>query len=102
MKLVKAYLDLDGNRISLGTLDADERRLVARLRRRARSHPDWTGFEDFWLREVAAFYDSRGVSRPQARRSAVYRIAQDLGDRLGLAAGLIRPDKDRAPRKRTA
>jgi hypothetical protein len=45
------------------------------------------------MREVAAFYDARGVPRPQSRQSAVYRIAQDLGSRLGIAAGLVRaPD----------
>jgi hypothetical protein len=57
-------------------------------------------FETFWLREVAEFYDARGVSRPKARRTAVYRIAKDIGDRIGIAAGYIRPNDAPAPRRK--
>jgi hypothetical protein len=75
----------------LASLDAGERRLVARLRRRARTHPDWCDFKNYWMAAVAAFYDARGLSRAASRRTAVYRIAQDLGSRLAVAAGLARP-----------
>src|SRR5207248_2726918 len=47
-------------------------------------------------REAAAFYDARGVPRPESRRSAVYRVAEDLWSRLGIAAGLVRPPDYRA------
>ncbi len=57
-----------------------------------RAHPNWTDFRNYWTREVAAFYDARGLSRPQSRQRVAYRIAQDLSSRLGIAAGMIRPD----------
>lgn len=85
------YIDLDGHEISLADLDDEERRLVGRLRRRAKSHPDWNDFEYYWTRVVGEFYDARGLSRKEARQTSVYRIAQDLGSRLGIAAGLVRP-----------
>jgi hypothetical protein len=98
MKTARTYLHLDGNEIPFDNLDAGERRLLERIRRRARTHPDWCDFDGFWLREVAAFYDSRGLSRAKARRTVVYRIAQDLGNRLGIAGGFIRAADEPAPR----
>jgi hypothetical protein len=85
-------VDLDGHEIALDALDEAERRLVARLRRRAQTHPDWCDFGNYSMRAVAKFYDERGVSRKAAVRTAVFRIAQDLSSRVGLAEGLIRPD----------
>jgi hypothetical protein len=90
MKRTDVYVDLDGHEISLAGLDAEERRLVARLRRRARTHPDWTDFDNYWTREVGTFYDARGVPRRVSRESVPVRIAQDLSARLGVAAGLVR------------
>jgi hypothetical protein len=90
MKPAKVYVDLDDNEIALDALDAEERRLVARLRRRARTHPDWFAFGTYYLQTVTDFYDRRGVGRKAAVRTAVFRIAQDLSSRLGLAAGLVR------------
>jgi hypothetical protein len=93
MKPADVYVDLKGREISLTELDKEERALLARLRRRARTQPDWTDFRNYWTREVAAFYDARGLSRRQSRETVVYRIAQDLSSRLGIAAGLVRaPD----------
>jgi hypothetical protein len=92
MKQTDIYLDLDGNLIPLDQLDAEERQLVARLRRRARTHPDWCDFDNYWTRAVAAFYDARGMSRKKSRQKAPYRIAQDLSGRLGIASGLVSPD----------
>lgn len=92
MKPPDAYVDLDGREIALGVLDAEERRLVDRLRRRAKTHPDWSDFGNYWTRAVAEFHDVRGVSRRQSSRTVPFRIAQDLSGRLGIAAGLIRPD----------
>ncbi len=91
MKTTESYVDLDGNEIALGNLSADERRLLARLRRRVRTHPDWCDFDNYWMRTVAEFYDSREISRKVAMRRPVYRIAQDLGNRLGIEQGFIRP-----------
>ncbi|MCI0463284.1 MAG: hypothetical protein L0Z62_40575 [Gemmataceae bacterium] len=96
MKRRDVYVDLDGHEIALAGLDADERRLVARLRRRAQTHPDWTDFDNYWMRQVGAFYDARGVSRRVSSASVPVRIAQDLSSRLGIASGLVRPDDYRS------
>ena len=87
MKESNVYVNLHGQEIATSTLDANERKLLARLQRRSRTHPNWTDFGNYWIREVAAFYDARGFTRTQSRQSPVYRIAQDLCSRLGIAAG---------------
>src|SRR5260370_28166886 len=92
MKTNDVYIDIDGDAILLHSLDAEERRLVSRLRRRARTHPDWTDFDNYWMREVGKFYDARGVPRRVSRESVPVRVAHDLSGRLGLAGGWIEPD----------
>jgi hypothetical protein len=92
MKRGDVYVGLDGHEIALSAPDAEEQRLVSRLRRRARAHPDWNDFDNYWLREVAAFYAARGVSRKRSRETPVFRIGQDLSGRLGIASGLVSPD----------
>src|SRR5437588_9609384 len=96
MKRADTYVTLRGQEISLDGLDGEERQVLARLRRRARTHPSWTDFGNHWMREVASFYDARGVPRAQSRRGVVYRVAQDLCSRLGVAAGLVRAPEYRA------
>jgi hypothetical protein len=85
-------LDLDGREICLGHLDAEERKLLARIRRRARTHPDWDAFDNYAFRAVGEFYDARGVPRTVSRDGVLFRVALDLSSRLGIAAGLVRPD----------
>ena len=91
MKAINVYLDLDGVAITLDDLDLDERRLLARLERRARTKPDWNDFDNYWLPAVAQAYEARGLTRSQISKTSIYRIAQDLSARLGIAQGLIRP-----------
>jgi hypothetical protein len=91
MKTAEVYVDLDGHRIALTALDAEERRLVARLRRRARANPDWNAFDNYWTVAVPAFYQAQGLARRAVPRTLVWRIAQDLSSRLGIAQGFIRP-----------
>jgi hypothetical protein len=89
----EACVDQKGREISLSKLDKDERRLVAVLRRRAATHPDWTDFDNFWLSSVAEFYDARGLTRRESRRTEVFRLAQDLSARLAVESGRARlPD----------
>jgi hypothetical protein len=89
MKSHRVYLDLDGNPIALGGLDTEERRLLRRLGRRARTS-DWTAFDNFWMNEVAEFYQVRGMSSRQIVKTPIYQIAQDLSARLGIAQGDVR------------
>lgn len=91
MKTLEIYEDLKGNVFYLDQLDAEERKLIRRFLRRAGTHPDWCDFGNYWMREVAKFYDERGLSRPETRRTAAYRIGQDLAGRIGIASGYIRP-----------
>lgn len=68
-------------------------RLLSFIEKRARSRPDWNDFDNYWQRTVAEFYDARGVPRQESRRSAVYRVAQDISNRLAIAASMARaPD----------
>jgi hypothetical protein len=93
MRQTDVYVDLEGQVLSLAGLDADERRLVSRLRRRARTNPDWDAFDNYWTVAVPAFYEARGLSRPAVARTVPWRIAQDLSGRIAVAAGLARvPD----------
>src|SRR5437763_11674517 len=96
MNKADRHVTLSGYEVPLSGLDSEERQLLARLRRRAAAHPSWTEFGNHWVREVAAFYDARGVSRAQSRHSPVYRVAQDMCSRLGVAAGLVRAPEYRA------
>lgn len=91
MKQNDAYVDLDGDAIALCDLDAAERKLLARLRRRARTHPDWTDFDNYWTNAVPAFYVARGLARKAVPETTLWQIAQDLSSRLGIAGGYIRP-----------
>jgi hypothetical protein len=84
------YTDYKGRTISLAELDDEERKLIARLRRRAKTHPDWNDFDNYWTRAVAEFYDGRGVPRTESRKTAAYRIAQDLSSRIAVSQGYAR------------
>jgi hypothetical protein len=91
MKTNKVHLELDGTAIVVDGLDAQERRLLTRLQRRARAHPDWCDFDNYWMAAVVGLYDERGSSRAETIRTPLYRIAQDLSMRLGIAQGMIQP-----------
>lgn len=87
------YMDFRGNPISLAYLDDEERKLIDRLKRRSHTHRDWNDFENYWTKRVAELYDKRGVPRKESCKTAVYKIAQDLGSRIGIEQGMIRaPD----------
>jgi hypothetical protein len=87
------YITIQGDRLDLNGLDADELRLVRRLEKLARAEPDWNEFDNRRFAEIAAFYDARGLTRSVARKSVPYLIAQDLSNRIAVEAGLARlPD----------
>lgn len=93
MSQADRYIDLDGNEISLESLDADERKLVTTLRSRAATEPAWHEFGNFWMKRVGDFYKARGMSRKRITATPVWRIAEDLDGRLAVAQGVARvPD----------
>jgi len=91
MKANDLYVDLHGNTISLGGLDAEERRLVTRLRRRAARNRSWDAFDNYWTIAVPAFYEARGLPRKAVTKTIPWRVGQDLSSRLGIGAGYISP-----------
>jgi len=84
------YVDLKGNRFALSGLDADERSALERLRKLARSNPEWSEYRNAWLAEVDRLYSARGLSRREIIHSIVYRVGQDIGSRLGIKQGKVR------------
>jgi hypothetical protein len=79
--------------ILLVDLDEDERKLFKRLKRRANTHRDWNDFENYWTKAVGDFYLDRGLSRKAVIQTSLWKIAQDLGSRIGIEQGMIRvPD----------
>jgi hypothetical protein len=84
------YLDLDGQELSLAHLDAEERKLLGRIQRRARAQPDWDAFDNYWTVAVPAFYRARGLALKAVLRTVPWRVAQDLSGRIAVAAGLAR------------
>ena len=87
------YVNLKGDFICVADLTDAEQKFVAKLKRQAKQHPDWNEFWNFWTHGVADFYKESGLTRKQIRETGVYRIAQDLGSRLAIQAGVARaPD----------
>jgi hypothetical protein len=85
------HTTLTGKIISLEELDAEERKLVALLRKRAGEKPNWNDFDNFWMARVGKFYDDRGMPRKKSVQAAPVRIAQDLSARIAVATGMARP-----------
>lgn len=93
MARADCYVNLDGNEISLTSLDAEERNLVATLKRRASAAPPWHEFGNFWQKLVGDFYKDRGMPRTRVTRTPVWHIAEDLDGRLAIDQGFARvPD----------
>jgi hypothetical protein len=90
-KTLQSYRDLEGREHALQGLSKAELSLIRRLKERFDQHPDWNEFDNFWMNEVAVLYKTSGLTRPQMRQTAVYRIAQDLSGRLAIAQGLAEP-----------
>lgn len=89
----EVYVDLYGRVVPLGSLDAEERRIVASLRRRAATNPAWHEFRNVSIKALADFYKPRGLSRRKIISTPAWRIARDLTGLLGIAQGIMRaPD----------
>ena len=87
------YVDLYGTAHSLAELSDDERGVINSCDAFARQHSDWDRYSNFWMPEVAKLYSKSGMSRREIARTVVWRVAQDIGSRLGIASGQVRaPD----------
>jgi hypothetical protein len=96
-----SYVDLEGREWLLKSLDPAERRLMAKLRKHLEACQNssskplqiWCDFDNFWLPLVSKYYAPLGVSPKEIIQTPVYKIAQDMSGRLGIALGLVRkPD----------
>lgn len=84
------HVDLRGRVYALSGLDAEEHKLLAGLQEYAGTNPPWHEYQNRWLAEVGKFYERRGLSRSQILETPVYRVAQDIGSRLGIDQGKMR------------
>jgi hypothetical protein len=93
MKSREIHIDLKGHSFASADFDADERRLISELKQHAGKSGDWNDYSNYWMPRVSDFYAARGLTRREIRDTAVYRIAQDIGSRIAVAAGSARlPD----------
>jgi hypothetical protein len=87
------HTTLEGDVISLKELDKEERKLLKEIRAFLKDNQDWAGYHNFWIKKVGDLYDQRGVRRSVSSKSTLFRVAQDLGGRLGVEQGWMRaPD----------
>lgn len=93
MKRTHVYLDLKGREFTSAEFDAEELDLISELLAYSRKHADWPDYSNYWMPRVRQFYEAKGLSRREIRETGVYRIAQDIGSRMAVDAGLARlPD----------
>jgi hypothetical protein len=90
------YVDLDGYEYLLKTLHGDEQSLIQRLQDFATAHGDWVAYSNFWMPQVSKVYEKRGLTRDEITKTVGWRIAQDIGARLGLASGMMGPSDYRS------
>src|SRR6266496_3404391 len=88
------YVDLDGRRWKLATLDASERKLLRQLQSIHSRPPDWYEFENDWIKKLTTFYRERGLPTTAIIKRPLYEILTDLSDRLALAQGLMSIESD--------
>jgi hypothetical protein len=90
MKTNDIYTDLKGKLWKLSELSSDEQDLLAELFEYAQQCGDWTNYRNHWMAEVNRFFATRGMNRQEMQQTAVYRIAQDVGSRMAVSAGVAR------------
>jgi hypothetical protein len=90
------YVDLAGHEYLLKALQHDEQSLIQRLRSFVATHGDWISYSNFWMPEVTKVYEKLGLSKDEITKTVGWRIAQDIGARLGLATGMMSPSDYRS------
>src|SRR5439155_19531367 len=90
-KPAKTYRNLQGQMFFLDLLPPDERKLIAAFQAKAKQTKDWATYKNYWLSKIKAFYERRGLTRPQIMQTPGYLIGQDLGSRMAVEQGWARP-----------
>ena len=90
------YVSLYGDALDLSKLDLAERELLDDLIRYAADHPDaWTReYANYYIRRVGDFYESRGLSRSEVIKTAIWRVAKDINGRMMVEAGISQVSSD--------
>ena len=92
MSQPSTYQDLKKHSWDLSRLDQEEAQLLDEFRNLSQ-RGDWYAYENHWTGRLMAFYQARGVARQAIFRKPLYHLAQDLGNRLAIATGVVRePD----------
>ena len=91
MKRTGAYTDLKGRTYSLAGLDDQEWELLQELERFSIEQPDWVAYRNLWTTKVRNLLAARGLVPRERHATPLYRIAQDIGSRLAVAAGVAQP-----------
>ncbi|MGD9854580.1 MAG: hypothetical protein AB7U20_06465 [Planctomycetaceae bacterium] len=86
------HIDMAGQSYDLDVLDVEERRLLNRFKRLA-NRCTTAEYRNRSLKEIAALYESRGLSRREILQTPLYKILQDVGNRRQVERGEARaPD----------
>lgn len=85
--MMSLYKTLTGRSIDSHNLPQSEQRLLSGLLEEAGKKPDWVKFSRFWSGHLAGLL--KKLPREGRTQHALYRIAQDLEMRLGIAQGAV-------------
>lgn len=85
--MMSPYRTITGRAYGVTALSSQERRLLAGLLDEYETRPDWAAFSRFWQRHLKRFLEN--VPARERSRQPLYRIAQDLEMRLGIAQGAV-------------
>lgn len=90
MKQTDIYLDLKGSESSLAALTPAELLFIAEMKSMANKAADWSAFSNLWMARIVELYADQNLTRPQIRKTIVYRICQDLDSRLAVSKNMAR------------
>lgn len=77
------YRTLTGRAVNLAKLSSDERACLDAVVEKYRTHPEWTRFAAWWMKELG--------KREMEQGSALFTICDDLEARLGIVQGKASP-----------
>ncbi|MBI2841532.1 MAG: helix-turn-helix transcriptional regulator [Acidobacteria bacterium] len=87
--MIRHYETLTRRPIDLTDLGPKERKALQRVFNEYKKNPKWGRFSTLWQKELDGAL--RGTSVRARIRHPVYRVAQDLEMRLGIAQGVVAP-----------
>ena len=87
------YAHLRGIECDENSFTPEELALFLAARKHFAESPRWDDFKNRWYGAVMRYYDDQNLPRGESITKALYRVVQDMGSRLMIAAGVARmPD----------